>query len=53
MNKEPAEYQESRLLEKLAGLLEVMQTVEKARAGCWKNRSRCGGQGCRKDKSIL
>lgn len=42
LNEELAEYQESKSLEELADLLEVMQTVVKAVAGHWKNWSKCG-----------
>lgn len=43
LNEELTEYQESKSLEELADLLEVMQAVVKARgAGHWKNWSRYG-----------
>ena len=42
LNEELAEYQESKFLEELADLLEVMQAVVRPAAGRWKNWSRCG-----------
>ena len=42
LNEELAEYQESKSLEELADLLEVMQAVVKARGWHWKNWSGYG-----------
>ena len=42
LNEELVEYQESKSLEELADLLEVMQAVEKPGAGPWKNWNRYG-----------